>query len=127
MNPGAVKSAEIRSARARLKLNIHAGHQPIGLTLMRPCSAAERMEVGDLLRAVRGIARPKLNRICRRADVLPTELLCELSTEARRRLVLALPPHVFGGREHAPLPITVSVTQEKGATPPKTTRPRTQR
>lgn len=89
-------SAEVRTERRKIKERITAGRVPVGRVVMQHDPLVEGMRVSDIVRALRGVDRIRMNAICRKAGVLPTERLCELTMAERRRLVLALPVRVAG-------------------------------
>lgn len=79
------RSAEVRQERARLKRALADG-EPLGKLLLAPPAAALSMEIRVLIRACPYYGRVRMNELCRRARVLPTQTLAELTCDERWRL-----------------------------------------
>jgi NH3-dependent NAD+ synthetase len=80
----------IRTVRARLKRDVKA-HRADALSVLRqPTRDVGTMKVFDLLLAVPGLGRTKVNRLLAREQISPSKTIGGLSARQRSVLLLAL-------------------------------------
>jgi len=84
------RANDIRTRRARLKIELKAGRQSIHQLLLKPPSYLETAKVFDIMLAVPKYGRVKVNKILTQCRISPSKTIGGLSERQRGELVALL-------------------------------------
>lgn len=84
---------DIRSHRAQIKRDLHAGRQKILPLFLDPPAAIANAYVSELLRSLRGFGRTRADKTLADARVSPTRRVANLTERERGALILRLRKH----------------------------------
>jgi hypothetical protein len=87
------KANTVRTYRAELKKDIAAAREDADAVLVSSDPLLATMKVGDLLLAVPGLGRVKVNYLFRRLGISPSKTVGGLSPRQRGQLLVALRSH----------------------------------
>jgi hypothetical protein len=84
------RANDVRSRRAKLKMELKAGRQSIHQLLLRPPEYLETAKVFDIMLAVPKYGRVKVNKILTQCRISPSKTIGGLSERQRAELVTLL-------------------------------------
>lgn len=87
-----VRANEIRSARAKLKLDLKTGHTQIYELLLEPPDIVHTMKVFDLMMATPKYGRVKVNKVFVKCRMSPSKTIGGMSLRQRTEIVSILRP-----------------------------------